>query len=236
MLCVQGMFEFRLPEKFTDSRPRFAFTTKTSTITYPHMPSRSASLNPEFATFTDDFLAPKSPRTIAALMKKPDAPMLSVHVNVFTDVTCIGFHIPHMLCDAVGLGIILRAWYSLISAGSAMQSQTLPTLVEGDPLADFGEPYPATKEALKTFRKSMLSSITIWGKIDTYIYYTKLILDLLSNKEKCRLLFVPQSLVTKIKHEIMSSLTEKDQWVSDNDVLTALLTKVNINHVIRVRY
>ncbi len=187
------------------------------------MPSRKAHINPEMSTILDDFRIPSTPRIVPDLLKQKDAPMLHVHVHCFADVTCVGFHIPHLFCDVPGLAVILRAWCSLIASPGDMQSVVLPSLLEGDPIKDFGEPYPKTKAELKLFRKNMLSSFTVWGMIDTIKYYARWLSDIMTNKEECRLLFIPKSVITRLRDETMG---EKEQWVSENDVVTALLTKV----------
>ncbi|KAF9017975.1 hypothetical protein BDZ89DRAFT_1140296 [Hymenopellis radicata] len=221
----KNRFELHLPDKFSDARPPFVFSEAHSDIAYPSMPSRKAHISPQMSTILDHFRTPSTPRIVPDLLKRKDAPMLQVHVHCFADVTCIGFHIPHLFCDVPGLAIILRAWCSLIASPNDMHSVVLPQLVEGDPLKDFGEPYPKTKAELKVFRKSMLSTFTIWGLFDTVKYYARLVSDVVTNNEECRLLFIPESVIAQLREETMGG---KEQWVSENDIVTALLAKLHL--------
>lgn len=192
------------------------------------MPSRQVLITTEFAETLDFFRTSGTPRKVPDLLKLDDSPMLYVHIHRFSDVTCVGVHIPHLFCDVPGLGIILRAWCSLVSASDDMQSVELPPLIEGDPLADFGKPYPTTKAEREAFKRSMLSSFTILGRLDTLRYFGKMALDLMTHKEECRMVFIPQKVVRRMKEETMSVLAKEDEgkFVSENDIVTALLTKV----------
>lgn len=109
----------------------------------------------------------------------------------------------------------------------------VPPLIVGDPLAEHGAPYPCTRSGVKELRASMASTARVWGLRGKMRYYSRLILELtLSSKENCGLFFIPTRALDRIREEGMRGAKESagggSQWVSENDVLTAILVKVSV--------
>ena len=160
---------------------------------------------------------------------------MSLHINRFSDVTCLGLALPHAVVDMVGVGIIMRAWCSIM----ANEHADVPPLIVGDPLAEYGAPYPSTRSGVKKLRASMVGTARVWSLRSKIRYFGRMIFEfVLSPKEHCGLFFIPMSVVDRIREEGMHEAKESAStsggsvWVSENDVITAILVKV-IYHTYR---
>ncbi len=170
------------------------------------------------------FLSDSSPRVTSDLLKRKDAPIMNLHVNGFTDVTCIGFGIPHAVVDVPGMGNILQTWTSVL-AGEFLP----PPHVQGDPLANFGDPFPKTRAAMKKHRQGMKSTFQLWNTWDKLRYYSWILLDLMLHKEVDKLVFIPQHAVDNLLEKAMEAQKEKGDKairLSENDIVVAIITKV----------
>ena len=151
-----------------------------------------------------------------------DVPIMSLHINQFSDVTCVGLFLPHAVVDMMGVGIIIRAWCSIM----ADDHTDVPPLIVGDPLAKYGAPYPSTQSGVKELRASMVGTTRVWGLRGKIRFYSRVILEMfLSPKERCGLFFIPMSVVDRIREEgmreAMESASGGGAWVSENDVITS---------------
>lgn len=165
-----------------------------------------------------------TPNFLDDLLKAKDMPMLHVYVNVFDDATCIGFHLPHAFGDMLGLGLIMRAWAKLVNAED-MKSVVLPEVMEGDPLADWADmEYPRTPEAQAVVKAN--TTMHLYGLWGTLRYFVPLAFSILTHKETSRSLFIPLSVIDALRSETMAG-DEKARWVSENDIVTAILTYVS---------
>ena len=196
----------------------------------PNIPQRSATSQPPFRTIINHFRSTTSPKVASDLLNK-DVPIMSLHINQFSDVTCVGLALPHAVVDMMGIGIIMRTWCSIM----ADDRVKVPSLIVGDPLAKYGAPYPTTRSGVKELRASMIGTTRVWGLQSKIRYFGRLILELvLSPKEHCGLFFIPMSVVDRIREEGKRGAKESSNdnggspWVSENDVITAILVKVRI--------
>lgn len=225
---MQGRLEYHIPNTFSQERLPFVFSVEHHEGSIPCLPKRTTETQPDVMSMMYLFRSMSCPRTVSQMMKQNDAPIINLHISCFSDVTCIGFSLPHCVADAPGMGIILHAWCSVL-AGKASE---LPKLYDRDPLATFGSPYPSKKADAKKFRESMQGAFQIlnfWTKIP---YYAGLLPEFIFHpKEESRMLFIPMKLVEKLRDTALSELREKSgketMWVSENDIVTALLVKVN---------
>ena len=198
----------------------------------PDIPQRSAASQPQFRTIIDYFRSAITPKVASDLLNEDsDKPIMSLHINQFSDVTCVGFTLPHAVVDMMGVGIIMRTWCSIMADDHA----EVPSLIVGDPLAEYGAPYPTTRSGVRDLRASMIGTARVWGLRGKIRYFSRVILELvLSPKEHNGLFFIPTSVVNRIREEGMRGAKESangnggSQWVSENDVITAILVKVSI--------
>lgn len=192
------------------------------------------------------FRASSCPRSVPQLLSLPDAAILryvfnlcilpsyytncySVHITFFKDVTCIGFSLPHCFADINGVGIIMSNWCSI------MKGENLPRLPSPtdhrDKLADVGSPYPSNKKGVQAFRAKMQGSLQVWNLAQKMRFYSSVLPEVIfHSKEEVRLIFVPLSLIEKLRSSTMNAQSNptsaKKVFVSENDILTALLAKV----------
>ncbi|KIY66900.1 hypothetical protein CYLTODRAFT_422984 [Cylindrobasidium torrendii FP15055 ss-10] len=226
---TKGLLELRLPESFSDARPPFVFTKKTTDAPCPYAAfSRSSDAqNPDTFDILSDFRDQNTPSMTPDLINGDDIPILHIHVNVYQDATCIGFHIPHAFADFLGIGIIFKAWVDLVNNVKNMDTVETPRLVASDPLATFGlKGYPKKRSEIAAFHKDTGCSVQFFNFPDAFRYYAALAWDIMSNEEQSRLVFIPQSVVERIRRNVMGG--EEKVWVSENDVVTAMLAQLNL--------
>lgn len=193
-----------------------------------NMPQRSEPSQPQLSTIINSFRSKESFR-LASNLIKTDAPIMNLHINLFSDVTCVGLSLPHAVVEMVVVAIILRTWCSIL----ADDQFNVPSLVIGNPLAEYGEPYLFTQPGVKDLRASMASTVQVrrfWEKVR---YYRRILLELaLSPKEHCGLISIPMSAVDHIRKEGLQGLKESggghEEWVSEHDITTAILVKVKV--------
>lgn len=162
---------------------------------------------------------------IGDLLKGKDVPILHVHVNVFDDATCIGIHIPHIVVDMLGLGIIAHAWTQLINSED-MKAVVLPSLMEGDPLADWGSISCPSEPAARSEVKAN-TAVQLFGWWEKLRYYIPLSWEVMTSKEVAHAIFIPFSVINRLRKETMLG-DEKERWVSENDIVIAILAHVSV--------
>ncbi|KIY63968.1 hypothetical protein CYLTODRAFT_493504 [Cylindrobasidium torrendii FP15055 ss-10] len=219
------LLDLRIPASLSDSRPAFIFTSKRSSGPCPHRWSLQERVHPDVLSIRPDFRDVSTPSFLDDLLKGKDTPMLHVHVNVFDDATCIGFHLPHAFADMLGLGLVVRAWAKLVNADD-MKTVVLPEVMDGDPLADFAKmEYPSAPEEQAVVKAN--TTMHLYGWWGTLRYFVPLAFAVMTHKEISRSLFIPLSVVNALRAETMAG-DEKARWVSENDIVTAILTYLNL--------
>ena len=155
-----------------------------------------------------------------------DSPSIRIHVTTFSNVTCIGFTLPHIYGDVPGMSIILRAWCSIIAGHEA----ELPALFDGDPRAHIGGPYPSSAKELKELYEDMEGDYHIAGWWEKIRYYAPIVLEMVFYpKEQARMIFLSESILVKLRQAALAELDDgKEVWVSENDIVFALMVKVSL--------
>ncbi|KZP11674.1 hypothetical protein FIBSPDRAFT_1050594 [Athelia psychrophila] len=224
-----GLFEFHTPLAFSDERPPFIYTIAHKIDSQcPDIPKRALGSQANLLTYQHLFRSKDCPALMSEWIKQKDAPVIRLHFTTFSDVTCIGFTLPHLFADVPGISVILRAWCSIV-AGHESQ---LPALLTEDPIANIGGPYPSTKKELKTFHADMEGGyrlFSFWNKIR---YYVPMTAEFVRHpKEEVRLVFLPLQTLEKMRRSAMAELKdEKEVWVSENDIVYALIIKLSNLH------
>ncbi|KIY63969.1 hypothetical protein CYLTODRAFT_446294 [Cylindrobasidium torrendii FP15055 ss-10] len=205
------LLDLRIPGSTSESRPPFVFTSKRSAGPCPHRWSLQENVHPDVVSIGPDFRDVSTPNSLDDQLKGKDTPIVHVHVNVFDDATCIGFHLPHAFADMLGLGLVVRAWVKLINADD-MKTVVLPKVMDGDPLANFGKmEFPSTPEEQAVVKSN--TTMYLFGWWDTLRYYVPLIFAVLMNKEISRLLFIPLPVVHALRRETIAG-DEKTRWLN----------------------
>jgi hypothetical protein len=151
----------------------------------------------------------------------PNAPLLYIHLSLFTDATAIAISCPHAVADQFGMANIVKAWLGLTrgEAPPSMVGYNEDVLANGKSYAD----YP--KE--KVFRKGR---IRVRRHMEYFFVVLGFIPELVVNrKESSHTVFFPLPLVQSLRERHSKMLAEKygvDPGISNGDILTGILTKV----------
>ncbi|KIY63970.1 hypothetical protein CYLTODRAFT_493506 [Cylindrobasidium torrendii FP15055 ss-10] len=219
------LLDLRIPASFSETRPSYVFTSKRSSGHCPHLFSHQQRIHPDILSIISDFRDTTTPAVIKDLLKGKDVPLLHIHVNVFDDATCIGIHIPHVLVDMLGLGIVAQAWAALVNSED-MKAVALPTLMEGDPLADWGSrSYPSDPAAQAEVKAN--TTVRLFGWWEKLRYYIPISWEVMTSKEEAHTIFIPFSVIERLRKETMAG-DEKERWVSENDIVVAIIAHMHL--------
>ncbi|ERT01132.1 uncharacterized protein SPSK_10768 [Sporothrix schenckii 1099-18] len=152
-----------------------------------------------------------------------DTPILLVHLTQYEDATVVALSVPHAVADQLGTSLLVRAWMGVIAG------QAPPPLMEQDPLPQ-GRAFSSLTKAEQRPQK---------GKM--HVYYTgeyPIVLlgffpDLIFNAEETkRIMFLPMATVKALRARITKALNASggDPGITDNDVITAVMTKLSRIH------
>jgi hypothetical protein len=154
-----------------------------------------------------------------------DIPLVSVHVVNFEDKTLVSVSYPHVLTDAQGFGIILKAWTAVLQG----VEDEVPVFqgFSTDPLASLGDNAPQTDLC---YKKQTLSAI---GAV---VFGIRYVFGQLFHPCDQRILVVPQAFFDQIREQAMEelamSMTKTDQveqgapFLSHGDIVLAWWTKM----------
>lgn len=153
---------------------------------------------------------------------EPDAPMLLVHMSIFTDdTTAIAISLPHAFGDQYGLANIMKAWLGLA------RGELPPPMVGFNENVIPGKDYSEYKKE-EIVRKGRM-------RIRRFGEFQLLVLGVvpemaLRPKEENHSLFIPVQIVESMKERYTKALKEQygtDPGLTNGDVLTGILTKVS---------
>ncbi|KAJ6126848.1 transcriptional regulator sdnM [Penicillium sp. IBT 18751x] len=225
-----GKLEIHVPQTFTEEQRPVAFAHDVFDMRIEDhpvagqlpTPTDGPSIQPisslDFRSFVVRW--PDHPTTIDEMIQM-DAPQLSLHVSSFNNATLVALTWPHTMMDAVGIQALLHAW-SLVLAGR--EDEVAPV---------FG----AHKDVLETIESSHQDKqedfgpdeqrMTGMGKLK-FIFHN--LWDRLWNPRwERRAIYLPKDIFFRLKARVqdeaaLSTSIEKP-FVSDNDTLTAWVTR-----------
>ncbi|KZP27678.1 hypothetical protein FIBSPDRAFT_948270 [Athelia psychrophila] len=225
----KGVFECHTPSAFSVERSPFVYTVARHVDSQcPDIPKRTIGSHANMLTYRHLFQSKDCPASTSEWIKQKDAPPIRIHITTFSNVTCIGFTVPHIFTDVLGISVILRAWCSIIAG---RETSKLPVLITEDPLAHIGGPYPSSKKELKAFHADMAGEYHLFSLWDKLRYYPPLIKEIVFHSEEVRLVFLPSKTLDKMRRSAMAELQdEKEVWVSENDIIYSLIIKLSNLH------
>lgn len=230
-----GFLEYRLPQTFDDDYQLFEW----SATEYEHVIDKSAHLK-----FFNDPPAAEKGVTLLDSIKDVDkvvrpstwpferkdepvssgAPLLYVHLSLYTDATVIALGLPHVLADQMGVANIMRAWFGL-----TYENTTPPEMIGYN--EDIFQT-PTTKNYAdyphkKIYRKGKTKVRNGWEYIFVIMgFLPELILN---RTERQHIMFLPRPMLEGLKERYRKELTAQygaDPGLSTGDVVSAILTKV----------
>lgn len=149
-----------------------------------------------------------------------NAPLLYIHLTIFSDASVVALGCPHALSDQFGVANIVKAWLTVARRESppdmlGYRDDMLP----GQPIVDF------------TDKESRKGKMRVRGKRDNAVVLAGIILDIVRvMKEESHIVFIPLHLVEGLRENISRTLAEKHESVPDisnGDTLTAIFTKAS---------
>ncbi|KAF7325653.1 hypothetical protein MKEN_00415200 [Mycena kentingensis (nom. inval.)] len=229
---ANGRYEYHIPHTFDATRPAIAFSSQHHAESYaspsrPPIPSnRHASattpvIQGDIERLDAFFRSPSTPPSVAAFLK-PNVPLLHVHVVTFHDTTFIGLTSSHVLLDAMGTKILIRAWTRLLAGEPLADIEGMPWDFEA--FAGFTQPTPGWHQQ-GWFRLGLLS-------IATWIVQRVLLPRLRDPKEVGMHVRVPKAFLEAEKRRVMEELKAagSEDWVGSSDVLLAWWLKTAYQH------
>jgi hypothetical protein len=152
------------------------------------------------------------------------APLLYVHLSLYTDATVIALGLPHVLADQMGVANIMRAWFGL-----AYENTTPPEMtgynedVFQTPTTKAYAEYPHQE----SYRKGKSKVRNGWEYIFVIMGFLP---ELIFNRtEREHMVFFPRPMLDGLKERYRKELTAQygaDPGLSTGDVVSAILTKV----------
>ncbi|KIH87022.1 hypothetical protein SPBR_04892 [Sporothrix brasiliensis 5110] len=242
----RGVFEYHVPQTFTDGYELFTWTEtdKSSESIETAVPSlkapSAAPKEAETATETDGSASGGTvggmvflpPVTVYDAAFRPaswpfhvaddpsDSPILYIHMTLYEDASVLAMSVPHIVTDQMGLTTLVNAWMGVLA------EQTPPPLID-DPL-----PYKRQFGDLRPVEARRVGKMHVrrWGEM--FFMILGFLFELVFSKEEVdHILFMPHSLVKSVRQRFTKELEKNgnDPGISDNDVITAILTKVCIS-------
>lgn len=233
-----GKLEYHLPSKFTNTRPGIIFTTAhqaqpisshplasqiPSTLETSHISVLGCMSHFNVITIHEN-----TPRKLDDYLSA-DIPQLAIHVVTFTDTTLITVTFLHTVFDAMGLRYFLQAWTDVLSGAE----DTIPPFLgfDEDTIEIKTEDVPPEQHVLsKTlFSRFQLGLFVLTSWWEIYWY----------PKVQDRILSIPHSFVQRLREKALQELeaqssppspssSSKDIFISDGDILLALVSKTLI--------
>lgn len=153
------------------------------------------------------------------------APLLYVHLSLFTDATVVALSWPHVLADQMGIANIMRAWFDL-----AYKNEQPPKMIgynEDILSSSTTKREYADYPAHEIYRKGCSRVRNKW---EYFFVVLGFIPELALNRtEQSRIVFFPRPMLDALKERYRKELTEEsgvDPEISNGDIINAILTKV----------
>ena len=167
-----------------------------------------------------------APQSTADFLK-PNTPLVDVYVQVYDDATLIGVTAPHIMFDARGVKDLFAAWCTTLSG-------RLDSLPDGPRafapfvnLAREAENRASARGAsLPPMSLRGWYRLGIFGIISWLTNHMMRVWD--EGHEVSHIIWVPRKWLKEQKEECMREIERHapGEWVSSNDVLTAVVVKV----------
>ncbi|KUL83756.1 hypothetical protein ZTR_08650 [Talaromyces verruculosus] len=224
--------EYHIPEKFSETRPAFLFSTDKHDMTLSDHPELNAfafgklekpTLLGPFDPLRPYLRGAKTPEYLDDWLSS-DTPQLAVHVVVLKDVTFVTVTFIHLLMDAMGFTALLKGWTAVLRG----REDQIPPIVDAgeDPLANIHQMTPSSKYVLAD------RVLKGWAFIVFVIQY---IFELVWwRKDEERLIFVPGNYLKDLRNIALAELndspskTAKPAFISESDVLLSWWTRIFI--------
>ncbi|KAG6806102.1 hypothetical protein H0H92_012697, partial [Tricholoma furcatifolium] len=154
-------------------------------------------------------------------------PILSIHISEFTDCTCLGISVPHVLFDAFGFGQVIRGlnaelngtrWEVPPSFETNVLQQALDKLAASHPFPAEGQEPEALLNVRRNFKQVSFSTALLFGLGIAYNY--------LWGRLEMNAIFLGENVVNELTQKVKDEVKESGAgWVSTGDILVAWILK-----------
>lgn len=222
-----GLLEYHLLRKFGEKHKLFHWSSeeynhsidKLDSLPKATPPDKGISLLPPLSSIENWFRPANWPYE---LTDAPGAPLLYVHMSLFTDATVIATSLPHVVADQFGLANIMKAWLGQVKgkAPPSMVGFSSDIFANEKSYADYREE-EVVRKGRERVRDNMEYLFVIAPLVPELIIHWK---------EIPHTVFFPLPLVQSL-HERHSKVLAKqystDCGISNGDIITAILLKVS---------
>ncbi|KAG6810780.1 hypothetical protein H0H92_010347 [Tricholoma furcatifolium] len=168
-----------------------------------------------------------TPRAAGAFASPKFMPILSIHISEFTNCTCLGLSVPHILFDAFGVGQVIRGlnaelngthWEVPPSFETNVLQQALDKLAASHPFPPEGPELEALSNVQRDVKRTSVSTVLSFGLGLAY--------DYLWARAKMKAVFLGENVVSKLVQKVKNEVKESGAgWVSTGDILVAWILK-----------
>lgn len=224
---TDGLLEYHLPHTFGEKYVLFNWSSQEYDHAIDKIPSfpratppeKGVTLLPHLSSVESWFRPSDWP--FHRKDEPPDAPLLYVHMSLFTDATVIAMSFPHAFADQFGMANIMKAWLGLTRGEEppSMVGANNDVLVNGKSYTDYPVEEVVRKGKVRVRRK-MEYPFVILGFIPELV---------VRRKEISHTLFLPLPLVQSLRERHSKALADKygtDPGISNGDIITGIVTKV----------
>ncbi|KAK5994060.1 Transcriptional regulator calD [Cladobotryum mycophilum] len=216
-----GRLEYHIPKEYTDKCPAIMFRhTEHNMKVSSHpiasqlpTPTTKASIVLDPDIFKSLAYHPSTPQRLQDYLNA-DIPQLSLHVISFTDATFVSLNWPHVMCDVIGIGSVLKGWTAMLKG----RPEEVPRLygTETDPLVEFGL-HAAEAHKLESQHASIMRVFSQYGlrNLSGFLFGTRK-----------RLVCIPSSFISQLREDALEVLKKDDPsqsklFLSDGDIICA---------------
>ncbi|KAJ3533676.1 hypothetical protein NM208_g7879 [Fusarium decemcellulare] len=222
--------EYHLPHSFDDNYTLFGWSSNTKPQSIQDIQDLSGFFSPgQNITFMPsmdviDKLFRPSDWPFDRKSEPPNAPLLYVHLTIFTDATVVALSCPHVVADQFGVSNIVKAWLGVV------EGKTPPEMVgyRDDVLPKDATDADNSEKTVRTGRMRVRS------KRENALVTAGIVFDLIKNrKEESQIIFLPTHLVESLRDRASKALVEKHTSIpnlTNGDILSAIFTKFSRMH------
>ncbi|KAG6810781.1 hypothetical protein H0H92_010348 [Tricholoma furcatifolium] len=218
-----------------DVSDRFKFTTTTMNEPLDSVPtdlgqdSADILVRPPLKHFRHS----STPSSAGSFASPNLMPILSIHISEFTNCTCLGLSVPHVLFDAFGLGQVIGGlnaelngthWEVPPSFETNVLQQALDKLAASHPFPPEGPEPEALSNVQRDVKRTSVSIVLSLGLGLAY--------DYLWARAEMNAVFLGENVVSKLVQKVKNEVEESGAgWVSTGDILVAWILKVLITRL-----
>lgn len=225
--------DLHVPRTFSPTRPAIAYKHVSLDMSKAEHPAASRipssklapKHRPELVGNPEDWTelccGADAPKTSADYVSS-DRPVTGLRIVSFKDATIVNIHWLHIAADAMALKAILDNWVLILQGREA----EVPSQhgFDEDPLRELG------LHPTETFDLAG-SELSKWG---TASYALRNVYNIALGKKENRTVCIPALFLEKLRktaHQELSDNGRKNQFLTDNDVITAWFSRLAFSHL-----